>query len=31
VSAWFSGPVMESYPVQATAATIVVEADSGGR
>jgi hypothetical protein len=28
VSAWFSGPVMESYPVQATAATIVVEADS---
>lgn len=25
VSVWFSGPVMESYPVQATAATLVIE------
>ena len=25
VSAWVTGPVMESYPVQATAATIVIE------
>jgi hypothetical protein len=25
VSAWVAGPVMESYPVQATAATIVIE------
>ena len=25
VSAWVTGPVLESYPVQATAATIVIE------
>jgi len=25
VSVWFSGPVMESYPVQATAAVVVIE------
>lgn len=25
VSVWFSGPVMESYPVQAAAATLVIE------
>lgn len=25
VSAWFSGPVMESYPVQTTAGTVVIE------
>src|SRR5262245_51856604 len=25
VSVWFSGPVMESYPIQATAATVVIE------
>lgn len=28
VSVWFDGPVMESYPVQAIAGTIVVEPDS---
>jgi hypothetical protein len=26
VSAWFTGPVMESYPVQATASVVVIEA-----
>jgi hypothetical protein len=25
VSAWVSGPILESYPVQATAATVVIE------
>ncbi len=25
VSVWFEGPVMESYPVQGTAGTIVIE------
>jgi hypothetical protein len=25
VSAWFTGPVMESYPVQATASVVVIE------
>jgi Protein of unknown function (DUF3221) len=29
VSVWFSGPVMESYPVQATAATVVIEVPEG--
>lgn len=29
VRVWFSGPVMESYPVQATAATVMI--DSTGR
>ena len=28
VSAWFTGPVMESYPVQATANAIVIEPGS---
>ena len=28
VSAWFTGPVMESYPVQATANVIVIESGS---
>lgn len=28
--AWFSGPVMESYPVQARAAAIVIDAEPGG-
>ncbi|MDQ3698539.1 MAG: YobA family protein [Gemmatimonadota bacterium] len=27
VSVWFTGPVMESYPVQATASVIVIEPD----
>jgi hypothetical protein len=27
VSAWFTGPVAESYPVQAAAAVLVIEAD----
>ncbi len=26
--AWFTGPVMESYPTQATASVVVVNADS---
>ena len=28
VSVWFDGPVMESYPVQALAGTVVIEPDS---
>ena len=28
VRVWFSGPVMESYPVQATAATVVIDSTS---
>ena len=28
VSAWFSGPVMESYPVQTTANVIVIESEN---
>jgi hypothetical protein len=28
VSAWFTGPVMESYPVQATASVVVIEAEA---
>jgi hypothetical protein len=30
VRAWVTGPVMESYPSQGTAGTIVVEGDAGG-
>lgn len=29
VSVWFSGPVRESYPVQADAGTVVIEGDPG--
>jgi hypothetical protein len=29
VSAWFEGPVMESYPVQATASAVRIESDGG--
>lgn len=29
VSVWFEGPVAESYPVQATAATIIIEPAGG--
>ena len=30
VSGWFEGPVMESFPLQGTAGTLLIEGDSGG-
>ena len=30
VSGWFEGPVMESFPLQGTAGTLLIDQDSGG-